>query len=74
MAARGNPELSRVTVSASGMELSEAVGSIGPRMHERSKGNGLRGNIGKNVKRVSGNGIREVRDDSNAVLSIRSLI
>jgi len=43
-------------------------------MHKGAKGKGVGGNAGKNIKRVSGNDIREVRDDSNAVLGIRSLI
>jgi hypothetical protein len=74
MTLRGNPELGRVIISMLEMELSEAVSSIQPRAHKRVKGNGFRGNMGENIKRVSRNGIREVRDDSNAVPSIRSFI
>jgi hypothetical protein len=55
-------------------ELGEMMGSIWPRAHKRAKGNGFRGNTGENVKRVSGNDIREVRDYSNAVPSIRSIV
>jgi hypothetical protein len=71
---RGDLELSRVAISALGNELSEAVGSIGPGVHKRAKGNGFGGNAGENVKRVSRNDIREVRDYSNAVPGIRSLV
>jgi hypothetical protein len=74
MAVRGNPELSRVTVSALGMELSKAVSSIGLGAHERAKGNRFGGNVGKDIKRMGGNSVREVRDYSNAVPGIRSLV
>jgi hypothetical protein len=50
------------------------MSSIWPRVHKGAKGNGFRGNTGENVKRVSGNNVREVRDYSNAVPSIRSII
>jgi hypothetical protein len=71
---RGNPKFGRIAVSTSGMELNEAVSSVGPGAHERVKGKGFRGNVGKDIKGVSGNGIGEVRDDSNAVPGIRGLI
>jgi hypothetical protein len=74
MTLRGNPELSRVAVSTAGMELSKVVSSIGPQVHKGAKGKGFRGNIGKNVQRMSGNNVREVRDHSNAVPGIRNLI
>jgi len=74
MTARSNPKLARVAISASGMELGEAVGSVGPRAHEGAKSNGFRGNAGKDIKRVSRNGIGEVRDDCDAVPGIRSLV
>jgi hypothetical protein len=34
----------------------------------------FRGDMRKDIKGMSGDGLREVRDDSNAVLGIRSLI
>jgi hypothetical protein len=74
MILRGDPEFGRITVSMSGTELSKAVSSIRPRAHKGAKGSGFGGNTGENIKRVSGNGIREVRDDSNAVPSIRSFV
>jgi len=74
MAMRGNPEFGRVTVSTSGAELSKAMSSIWPRAHKGVKGNGFGGNAGENIKGVSGDSIGEVRDDSNAVPSIRSLV
>jgi hypothetical protein len=74
MTVRGNPKLSKVTITTSGNKLSEVVGSMGPGAHKRAKGNGFRGNAGENVKRVSRNGIGEVRDDCNAVPTIRTLV
>jgi hypothetical protein len=56
------------------MELSEAVSSIRLGAHERVKGNGFRSNAGKDIKRVSRDSVREVRDHSNAVPGIRGLI
>jgi hypothetical protein len=45
----GNPELSGIPVSASGMELSKAMSGIGPRAHKGAKGEGFGGNAGKNL-------------------------
>jgi hypothetical protein len=55
-------------------ELGEAMGSVWPAMHEGSKGNGFRGNAGEDIKRVRRDNVREVRDYSNAVPGIRSLV
>jgi hypothetical protein len=55
-------------------KLGETMGSIWPRAYKRAKGNRFRGNTGENVKRVSGNDVREVGDYSNAVPSIRSIV
>jgi len=74
VASRGNPELSGIAISMSGTELGEAVSSIRPRAHKGTKSRGFGGNAGENIKRVSGNGIRKVRNDSNAVPGIRSLV
>ena len=74
MASRSEPEFCVVAISTTGVELSEAVSSIQPRAHKRAKGNGFGGNTGENVKRVSRNDVREVRDYSNAVPSIRSIV
>jgi hypothetical protein len=74
VAPRGKPKLCRVSVSASRAELSKAVGSVRPRVHKRAKGNGFRGNMGKDIKGVSGDDVREVRDYSNAVPGIGSLV
>ena len=74
MASRGNIELEKVPVSMSGIELGETVSTIGPRAHKGAKGEGFRGNMGENVKGMSRNGIGKVRDDSNTVPSIRSLV
>ena len=45
----GNPELGGIPVSMLGMEFYKAISGIGPRAHKRAKGEGFRGNIGKNV-------------------------
>ena len=74
MAPRSEPELCGISVSMSRAEFSKAMSSIGPGVHERAKGNRFWGNTGENVKRVSGNNVREVRDYSNAVPGISSIV
>jgi hypothetical protein len=74
MGLRGNPECHRVSVNMSGMELSEAVRGIRPRMHKGMHSYRLRSNMGKDVQRMGRDDIREVRDYSNAVPSIRSIV
>jgi hypothetical protein len=74
MPSRGEPELCGVSVSALGTELGKAMSSIWLTAHKRAKGNGFRGNAGKDIKRVSGDDIREVRDYGDAVSGIRSLV
>jgi hypothetical protein len=74
MSSRSKPKLCGISVSMLRVELGEAMSSIWPEVHKRAKGNGFRGNVGKNIKGVSGNNVREVRDHSNAVPSIGSLI
>ena len=74
MAPWGNPEFGGIAVSTSGAELSEVMSSIRLRAHKGAKGDRFRGNAGKNIKRVGGNGIEEVRDDSNAIPGIRSIV
>jgi hypothetical protein len=55
-------------------ELSKAVSSVWPRAHKGTKGNGFGGNAGEDIKRMSRDNVREVRDYSNAIPSIRSLV
>jgi hypothetical protein len=74
VAARGEEELCVVPVSASGTELSEAMGSIWPTTHKRAKGNGFGGNAGKDIKGVGGDNVREVGNHCNAVPGIGSLV
>ena len=74
VAPRGEEELCVVSVSALRMELSKAMGSIRPTVHEGAKGNGFGGNMGEDIKGVSGDDVREVRDDGNAVPGIGSLV
>jgi len=74
VASRSEPKLCGISISALRAELGEVMGSIWPGVHKRVKGNRFRGNTGENIKRVSGNNVREVRDYCNAVPSIRSII
>jgi hypothetical protein len=74
MTAWSNPKLSRVAISVSGVKLSETVSSVGPGAHERVKGNGFRRNTWKDIKGMGWDDVREVRDYSNAVPHIRSLV
>ena len=71
---RGKPKLCGVSISASRAELSKAVSSIWPGAHKGTKGNRFRGNAGEDIKGMSGDNIREVRDHGNAVPGIRSLV
>jgi hypothetical protein len=74
MASRGKPKLCGVSVSALRAELSKAVSSVQPGAHKGVKGNGFRGNVGKDIKGMSRNNVRKVRDYSNAVPGIGSLV
>ena len=74
MPSRGGPELCGVSISASGTEVGKAMSSIWLTAHKGAKGNGFRGNARKVIKRMSGDDVGEVRDYSNAVSGIRSLI
>jgi hypothetical protein len=74
MPLRGKKELCILLVSSSEAELGEAMSSVRPAAHERAEGKGFRGNAGKDIKGVSGNNVREVRDYGNAVPGIGSLV
>ena len=74
VAPRSKPELCGVSVSTLRAELSKAVSGVRPRAHERVKGNGFGGNMGKDIKGMSGDKVRKVRDYGNAVPGIGSLI
>ena len=74
VAPRGEEELCVVSVSVLRTELSKAMGSIRPMVHEGAKGNGFGGNAGEDIKGVSGNNVREIRDHGNAVPGIGSLV
>jgi hypothetical protein len=71
---RGKPELCGVSVSASRTELGKTMSSVRPAMHQGADGNGFRGNTGKDIKGMGRDDIREVRDYSNAVPGIGSLV
>jgi len=74
MPSRGKPELCGIPVSMSGAELSEAMGSVRPGAQKGTETKGFKGNARKDVKRMGGDNVREVRDYSNAVPGIRSLV
>ena len=74
VASRGEPELCAIPVSTSRMELRKAVSSIWPAAHKGAESNGFRGNTGKDIKGMSGDNVREVRDYGNAVPGIGSLV
>jgi hypothetical protein len=74
VASRGKPQLYGVSINTSRAELSKAMSSVRPRAHKGAKGNGFGGNAGKDIKGVSRNNVGEVRDYSNAVLGIGSLV
>ena len=74
VATGSEPELGKVAISVPGDKLSKVMGSIRPRAHKGAKGNGFGGNAGEDVKGVSGDNVREVRDYGNAVPGIGSLI
>jgi hypothetical protein len=57
-----------------GAELGKVVSSIRPSTHKGANGNGFGGNAGEDIKGMSGDNVREVRDHSNAVPGIGSLI
>jgi hypothetical protein len=71
---RGEPELCVISVTALGVEFSEAMSSVRPGAHKGAKTKGFRGNARKDIKRMSGDNVREVRDHGNAVPSIGSLV
>jgi len=73
VALRGKPKLCGVSISASGAKIGKAVSSIWPAVHKGTESNGLRGNMGKDIKGMSRDDIREVEDYGNAVPGIRSL-
>jgi len=56
------------------VELGEAMGSVRPVTHKGLKGNGFRGNVGEDIKGVSGDDVSEIRDYGNAVPGIGSLV
>ena len=74
VAPRGKPELYRVSVSSSGAEIGKAMSSVWLAAHEGAKGKGLRGNAGEDIQGMSGDNVREVRDYSNAVPGVGSLV
>jgi hypothetical protein len=71
---RGEPELCVFPVSASGVELGEAMGSVWPGLHKGMETEGFRGNARKDIKRVSRDNVREVGDYGKAVPSVGGFV
>jgi hypothetical protein len=74
MPSRGKPEFRGISISTSGTELGKAMSSVWPTAHKGAEGNGFGGNTGKDIKGMSGDNVREVRDYSNAVPGVGSLV
>jgi hypothetical protein len=74
MPLRGEEELCILPVSPSGAELGEAMSCIQLGAHKGTKAKGFRGNAWKDVKRVSRNDVREVRDYGDVVPGIGGLV
>jgi hypothetical protein len=74
VASRSELELCGISISTSRVELGKAVGSIWPRAHKGAEGQGFRGNAGKDIKGMGRDNIGKVRDHSNAVSGIRSIV
>jgi len=71
---RGKPKLCGVSISASGAELSKVVSGIRLVAHKGAKGNGFGGNARKDIKGMSRDNVRELRDYGNAVPGIGSFV
>ena len=71
---RSDPQCHRISVSMSRMEFSKAMRGIGLGAHKGVHSHRFRSNVGENIKGMGGNNVREVRDYSNAVSGIRSII
>ena len=74
VALRSEPELCGVSISTLGAKLSKAMRAVGPGTHKGMHSYRFRSNTGKDIKGMGGNNIREVRDHSNAVPGISSLV
>jgi len=74
VASRGKPELQGVSISTSRAEVGKAVSSVWPAAHKGVKGNGFGGNARKDIKWVSRDDVREVRDYRDAVPGIGGLV
>ena len=74
MPSRGEPELCGISISALGMELGKVMSSVWPTAHKGAEGDGFGGNTRKDIKGMSRDNVREVRDYSNAVPGVGSLV
>jgi hypothetical protein len=57
-------ELPVISICVVGMKDSEMMHIIGPRLHKATKVEGFRGKMWEDINWVSGNNIRELRDNS----------
>jgi hypothetical protein len=71
---RGKPKLCGVSISVSGAELGKVVSGIWPAAHKGVKGNRFGGNARKDIKGMSRDNVRELRDYGNAVPGIGSFV
>jgi hypothetical protein len=71
---RSDPQCHRISVSISRMEFSKAMRGVGLRVHKGAHSHRFRSNLGENIKGMGRNDVREVRDHSNAVSGIRSIV
>ena len=74
MPSRGEKEFCVVSISSLGNELGKAMGGIRPTVHEGSNSNRFGGDAREDIKGMSRNDVREVRDHGNAVPDIRSFV
>jgi hypothetical protein len=70
---RHEPKLCGIAISAKGTEVEKAMGSVRRRTHQGSNRKGFRLNVGKDIKGMGRDNVREARDHSNAVPGIRGL-
>jgi hypothetical protein len=74
MALGSEPELCGISISLSGAKLSKVMRGIGPGMHKGTHSHRFRSDVGENIKGMSRDNVREIRDHSDAVPGIRSIV
>jgi hypothetical protein len=74
MASRSKPKLCGISISTLRAKLSEVMRGIGPRVHKGMHSYRFRSDTGKDIKGMSRDDIRKIRDYSNAVPGIGGII